>query len=269
MYAYFGGVAYYADTTDPPPSTFTATDSFFIENEARDSGGVADISASLFLALNSMFLENSAGSTAGVASVTYSSEFSARNSMFVENSAGSTAGVATVLGASTFSAWNSSFINNRASESDVIEMSESSVLELFNGSFTNRENVAAVRHRGGDATIYMALMRDLNLSTPVFDMNGGELFLYLTNDDGSPDNDLARIANGRSTVNVAHWTYPCGAGRISVDGMEHSETIRDVFGKSIDYNVSVFNLNPFPETCIRRIRHAILSELALAVMMTP
>jgi len=241
----YGGVAYLEGRLEPyfdlkvGISTFTARNSTFRENSAY-SGGVAYLNyASTFTATDSFFIANEARYSCGVACI-FTSLFEARNSTFLENSAGSTAGVASLKIGSKFSARNSSFINNRANESDAFWMSTSSTLELFNGSFTTRPNVAAARHYVGDGTIYMALMRDLDLSMPLFDMNGAELFLYLTNDDGSPDNDLARIADGRGTVNVFHWTYPCGAGRFSVDGMEHSETILDISGNSIDDNVSFF-----------------------------
>ena len=230
---YSGGVAYLDF------STFTARKSTFRENSG-ERAGVANLTfASTFTAADSRFFQNEAGYSCGVACVSEASLFVALNSMFVENSAGTMGGVAMLSGESKFSARNSSFMNNRANESDVVEMALLSVLELFNGSLTSRPNVDAVRNTYGDSKIYMALMRDLSLSTPVFDMKAGEIFLYLTNDDGSSDG-LSQIVdtNGRGTVNVVHWTYPCGAGRVSVDGMEHSETILDIFGNSIDDNVS-------------------------------
>ena len=232
---YYGGVAYLEF------STFTARKSTFRENSG-ERAGVADLTlASTFTAADSLFFQNEAGYSCGVACVSEASLFVALNSMFVENSAGTMGGVAMLSGESKFSARNSSFMNNIANESDVVEMAPSSVLELFKGSLTSRPNVDAVRNSDQYSRIYMALMRDLNLSTPVFDMKAGEIFLYLMNDDGSSDdNGLSQIVdtNGRGTVNVVHWTYPCGAGRVSVDGMEHSETILDIFGNSIDDNVS-------------------------------
>ena len=69
------------------------------------------------------------------------------------------------------------------------------------------------------------------------------LFLYLTNDNGTPEyrrqlSEKKVFDASSAAVNIVQWSYPCGPGQWSSDGIEHGNTTayRDNNGLSIDYN---------------------------------
>jgi len=74
-----------------------------------------------------------------------------------------------------------------------------------------------------------------------------QLVLYQANDDGSlafrrTVLDAVLDASCDATIDVRHYTYPCAAGTVSADGLEHGNTdaYRDVHGATIDQNDEAF-----------------------------
>ena len=68
------------------------------------------------------------------------------------------------------------------------------------------------------------------------------LFLYQINENGSPDfaDVIKETILGSTTdvtgVNHVFWSYPCGPGEYSVDGIAHGDAIFDKRGNSINEN---------------------------------
>ena len=142
---------------------------------------------------------------------TGSGVFSVTNSSFEGNSA-KRGGVAHLQSNSKFVARNSSFDANQASRNsygDLTYLSSSSTFELSNANLRDHDNIVLC---DGTATVYAAQLTDMNLTEGLFTLDGNcVLFLYFTNQDGSPE--YGQILTERNvafggTANLVQWNYP-------------------------------------------------------------
>mmetsp|Transcript_38808 Transcript_38808/g.124401 ORF Transcript_38808/g.124401 Transcript_38808/m.124401 type:complete len:472 (+) Transcript_38808:107-1522(+) len=224
---------------------FTATNASFTRNQAGQRGGVAFAYYSAnFTVTNSSFEANQCGTDGAVAFVYRESTFLSSRAKFTNNIALRNGGVALLGDSSTFSTANSSFEaskNAAAADGDIIYMSQASTVELDEASLRGYgEN--SIRCWGTGTTYVSSL--DVELSRHLFALDANcVLFLYQTNNDGSEEfRDAVKQSElvdfSRATVNFVHWSYPCGAGRWSSDGIAHGNTpaFWDVHNNSIDEN---------------------------------
>jgi len=219
-------------------SVFRTEDSRFERNTAGGLGGVAYlVESSSFTAYDASFDANG-GVEGGVAAVTDSSSFTAEASSFRLNYASMEGGVAFLETSSSLTAINSSYESNLALSAGSIALQTSaSIIELYNSSLRDQRDALRCQATG---TTYAALL-DLEL-TETFDLDPNcVLFLYQINNNGSAAFRDAFIANNvvdlsSSGVNFIHWSFPCGPGRWSPDGIEHGNDCVDGNGLTIDEN---------------------------------
>ena len=141
---------------------------------------------------------------------TGSGVFSVTNCSFEGNSA-KRGGVARLQINSKFVARNSSFDANQAQSfsGDLTYLSSSSTFELSNAILGDHDNVVLCE---GTATVYAAKLTDMTLREGLFTLGGNYvLFLYFTNQDGSPE--YGQILTERNvafggTANLVQWNYP-------------------------------------------------------------
>lgn len=235
-----GGVAYLTSK-----SSLYATNSSFVANAAKKSGGVAFVTVtSSFTASDSSFDGNTAETNGGVAFMTSTSSFIAADSSFHRNTAGTNAGVAYLTSTSSFAATNSSFDENDATAGSVLYMTSSSSLEWHTLALAHAKTplgyTPSVRCQGSGTIVVAAL--EINAYQQHFDLDEAcVLTFYQANNDGSESmkNKLRdNVISESGTINVVHWSYPCGQGRWSADGIEHGNNAAysDVRGNTIDEN---------------------------------
>ncbi|KAJ8612581.1 hypothetical protein CTAYLR_009791 [Chrysophaeum taylorii] len=116
----------------------------------------------------------------------------------------------------------------------ALAVSDNGIIQLYkNRIATNRDSFNQTIACVSFSTIYAA--RNYARIDQTFDVASScSAFLYLANDDGAASPFLTPTSTG--TVVARPYTFPCGPGTYSVDGLEHGSAFVDVNNRSIDQN---------------------------------
>ena len=224
--------------------TFEATKCSFVENRARIEGGVSFVATTGLLTVYNCSFDGNGADIGGVASIWGSGIFITNASTFIANRADFQGGVVRTSGISSFCVTDTLFHNNEAFAGDIVYLTESSTLELLRATLSrdwvHRPNTTAVRCEGTGTTYASQLTMDLTPNLFMLDKSC-VLFLYQTNFNGSMaygDAVMKAVDLESASVNFIYWSYPCGAGTWSADGIEHGDTpaYLDGNGYTIDFN---------------------------------
>ena len=133
-------------------SFLLARESIFMSNNA-DQGAVAYVqSGGVFEAEGCDFISNDALANGGAVVLDTSSTFAVRSSNFSKNTAIKMGGAVYMRSFSTFTAMTSSFASNRAPDGDVVYLTKSSTLELYDSIFRDHYNSAFRDHSNKSGT---------------------------------------------------------------------------------------------------------------------
>lgn len=245
-------------TTTIATSDAHVSDSTWAGNFANVAGGAIIASEAELTFEGCRFVNNSANERGGALALqTQSAAFvnaTDFHSNFVnENLEERGGGAILVITESSFTARFSTFLGNRAWQGGVVEM-DRGLVNLYKSEF--RENYAVndtdtnwINCKTQSTLLTAKTYLDLDQTISARACSG---YIYQINDDGSEEySEIARenILRNPGSVSFDYYTYPCDAGRVSVDGVEHGD-ILDRNGLTIDENDPGCEPECFQSTCI-------------------